>query len=85
MLKLRELLDVSVGYLLGVGLAMVDDVERAIVNSKLPPDTQDVVLTVYGHLSGQDSLRHAAVLRTEIPQARDDIGNAGPGGPARPA
>jgi hypothetical protein len=76
-LKLRELLDVSVGDFIGVGHIGVDEVERAIVNSKLPPDAQDVVLTVYGHLSGQDSLGHAAVLRTEIPRSGGDDSKAG--------
>ncbi|MEZ0077102.1 hypothetical protein [Planotetraspora sp. GP83] len=40
-----------------------DEVERAIVKSKLSPEEQDLLLSFYGHFAGKNSLQNVVILR----------------------
>ncbi len=64
--RLAQTLDVSFADLADQALGLLTDVERAIVRDPLlPKDKQDLLLTVYGYLTGRESVQKGTILRAK--------------------
>lgn len=70
--KFCRALNIEIETVVAYGASLADDVERAIVNSRLDLSAQEVVLKVYGYVAERNSVEIATAYRIAMGKEKID-------------